>query len=264
MDTFLTSASRRWTRLLFAGIGLAALAGCALSTRTVMPISEVVKVSRSSGSAEQALTRVRGIRTSYALRGSDFAKLERHGVPAPVLDHLQQSFVNDVDLLTRYWVLGETLGGCDACYPQPVDLATLDGGGNGMAPEAGLGMRYDFARPPGVPLWVPASPNTFRATPLTVAEVGELAGRGVPEQELVQRIEQSYLDGLIATGGIKNISTHLEAGLKGSELAALSRQGVSDAVLDALQAKFLAQWIEFARIRYQNLGKGSPQAGLFF
>jgi len=243
-----------------------ALSACAAvyTPRQPMPIDEVVRLSKSNTSPQEIIARIRSSGTAYALRGSDFAKLKAAGVPDPVLDYLQQSFVDDMDLLTRYWVLGETLGGCDACYPQPVDLATLDGGGNGMAPEAGLGMRYDFARPPGVPLWVPASPNTFRATPLTVAEVGELAGRGVPEQELVQRIEQSYLDGLIATGGIKNISTHLEAGLKGSEFAALSREGVSDAVLDALQAKFLAQWIEFARIRYQNLGKGSPQAGLFF
>lgn len=238
----------------------AALYGCGLSSRTVLPLSEVVEASR--GSAEQALQRLRGGETTYALRGSDFGKLDQQGVPAPVLDHLQQSFVNDVDLLTRYWVLGEWLGGCDACYPQPVDLANLESGGSGMARHDGLGRVYDFARPPGVPSWVPAYANSFRAPQLTVSQVARMARDGMPTEELVLRIQDSYLDGLIATGGFEGISTHYEAGLKGSELAALARDGVADPVLDALQAKFLAQWVEFARMRYQHRGKGSPLASL--
>lgn len=247
--------------LLAVALGWAvALGGCGLSSRTVMPLSEVVQVSQ--GSPEQAMQRLRSGKTTYALRGSDFGKLERLGVPAAALDHLQQSFVNDVDLLTRYWVLGEWLGGCDACYPQPVDLANLEAGGSGMALHDGLGRAYDFARPPGVPSWVPAYDNSFRAPQLTVSQVGQMARDGMPTEELVLRIQTSYLDGLIATGGFKGISSHYEAGLKGSELAALAREGVPDPVLDALQAKFLAQWVEFARMRYQHMGKGSPLASL--
>jgi hypothetical protein len=215
-----------------------------------------VKLSQDSSSPEQALDRARTVKTTYALRGSDFGRLDRQGVPPPVLDHLQQSFVNDVDLMTRYWAQGEWLGGCDACYPQPLDLATLEAGGNGMAPYTGF-RYYSFARPPGVPEWVPATPGTFRTPMLTVPEVAEMARRGMPEQELVDRVYHSNLDGLIGTGGWKGVSTHMEAGLKGSQLAALSREGVTDPVLDALQAKFLAQWVEFARLRYQSLGKGS-------
>jgi hypothetical protein len=236
-----------------------ALQGCAVSSRTVTPISRVVEISRESASPELALSRLRESRTTYALRGSDFAKLDRLGVPAAVLDHLQQSFVNDIDLLTRYWVLGESLGGCSACYPQPVNLAALDAGSNGMASATDLGRYYNYARPPGVPDWVPASPNTFNAPRLTVGEVAAAARQNVPTEELVRRVENSYLDGLIATGGFKGVSTHLEAGLRGSELAALGREGVPEPVLDAIQAKFLAQWIEFARIRYQSWGKGGPE-----
>ena len=46
------------------------------------------------------------------------------------------------------------------------------------------------------------------------------------------------------------------AGLNGSELARLHGEGASYAVLDALQAQFLAQFIDAERMRYQNWGKG--------
>jgi hypothetical protein len=45
-------------------------------------------------------------------------------------------------------------------------------------------------------------------------------------------------------------------GLSGSELAALHHEGVPDPVLDALQEQYLAQFVEFQRLRYQNWGKG--------
>ena len=46
-------------------------------------------------------------------------------------------------------------------------------------------------------------------------------------------------------------------GLSGSELAQLHAEGVPDPVLDALQKKALAEFIEFHRIRYESWGKGS-------
>jgi len=36
----------------------------------------------------------------------------------------------------------------------------------------------------------------------------------------------------------------------------MHKDGASDEVLDALQQKFLAEYIEFSRLRYQSLGKG--------
>ena len=109
------------------------LSACSVMTqRPVTPISDVVTLSKS-GPPEQVINRIGSSKTTYALRGSDFGKLADQGVPPKVLDYLQQAFLNDVDLLTRYWVLGESLGGCVSCYPQPVDLASLAGGGNGMA-----------------------------------------------------------------------------------------------------------------------------------
>src|SRR6185436_20420778 len=102
------------------------------------------------------ISRSAASKTTYALRGSDFGKLAEAGVPPQVLDHLQQAFVNDVDLLTRYWVLGESLGGCASCYPQPVDLSTLAHNGSGMADPGNTFMYTTFSRPHGLPDWVTA------------------------------------------------------------------------------------------------------------
>jgi hypothetical protein len=230
--------------------------GCSvMSPRPIMPISEVVSVSQ--GSPDQAINRVSASKTVYALRGSDFGKLADAGVPPAVLDYLQQSFVNDVDLLTRYWATGESLGGCGPCYPQPVDLANLASGGNGMADASGIARFYTYGKPEGLPDWVTAFPGYPNAPGLTVAEVEEMVKQGTPSADVAARIQASRLHDVIGTQGIGKIGTHFTAGLSGSQLAQLHRDGASDEVLDALQQKFLAEYIEFGRIRYQSWGKGS-------
>ncbi|HYJ18239.1 MAG TPA: hypothetical protein VEW72_03615, partial [Burkholderiales bacterium] len=62
-----------------------------------------------------------------------------------------------------------------------------------------------------------------------------------------------YLD----LAGITNVSTHFKPALTGSELANRSKEGMPDSVLDALQRKYIAEFIEFLRVRYQSWGKGS-------
>ena len=246
-----------------AGLSLATcallLGACSVLTpRPAMPISEIVTASKDSR-PEQLIDRIGHSRTTYALRGSDFGKLADAGVAPPVLDYLQQTFVDDVDLLTRYWVLGESLGGCTSCYPQPVDLASLANGGNGMADAANLGRITSFSKPQGLPDWVSAVPGSVNAPALTVGEIEQLVKQGIPGPELAARIDASRLHDIIGTRGITQISTHHVAGLSGSELAQLHQEGASDQVLDALQRKFLAEYIDFARIRYESLGKGSNQ-----
>jgi hypothetical protein len=177
--------SRPLSRIFAALAVLAALAGLpactALTPRPAMPISEVVELSQA-GTPDQAIDRLRTSRTSYALRGSDFGKLAELGVPPPVLDQLQQSFANDVDLLTRYWVLGESLGGCGSCYPQPVDLDALEAGGNGMADAAAVARKSTFGRPQGLPEWVSAVPGG--GSSITVADVSRMVKDRVPANEL--------------------------------------------------------------------------------
>lgn len=228
-----------------------------LPPRPVTPISEVVNWSKG-GPPEQAVGRIRSSRTTYALRGSDFGKLADASVPPAVLDHLQQSFYDDVDLLTRYWALGESMGGCTWCYPQPVDLSTLAQGGNGMADPGNTFSYTTFSRPQGLPDWVTALPGGVRAPAITVDQVAQMVKGGKSVDEIVAAIENArFRDFLDTSGGISNIATHFRVGLTGSTLAQLHANGVPDPALDALQKKALAEFIEFHRLRYESLGKGS-------
>lgn len=250
--------------LLSRGIRVAAAAAMALalaactsfSQRPVTPISEVVEASKS-GEGDRAIERAKSTKTTYALRGSDFGKLADAGVPDRVLDYLQQSLYNDVDFLTRYWVLGESMGNCDRCYPQPVDLGTLANGGNGMADAHNLGRSNTYSRPQGLPDWMTAYPGGMNAPAITAADVEQLAKEGKSAEAIVAQIEGSRARDYIDHQSITTVTTHFVAGLKGSELATLHKNGVPDAALDALQKKYLAEFIEFHRIRYQSWGKGS-------
>jgi hypothetical protein len=237
---------------------LVALSGCATfnASHTPMPIAEVVALSKSGASPALITQRIRESRTTYALRGGDFAKLKAHGVPDPVLDYLQQSFVNDLDLQTRYWVTGEaSLGGCSWCYSQPVDVDKLESG-FGTVPATPPG-RYQSGRPTGTPDWVPYPPP-FRSGPaLSVSDIEKMSKDGVPEAEIIERINHSPLTNVIGVGGTFTVRTQPAAGLSGSLLARMHVEGVAYPVLDALQGQFLARFIEAERLRYQNIGQGS-------
>lgn len=249
----LISQSR--TPLSVAAIAVLLGACSVLTPRPVTPISEVVTLSKGS-QPEQVINRIGSSKTTYALRGSDFGKLADAGVPPKVLDYLQQTFLNDVDMLTRYWVLGESLGGCASCYPQPVDLASLATGGNGMADARAVARYSDFGKPQGLPNWVTANPGNANAPRLTIGEIERLVKEGSTGDDLAARIRASRLVDIIGTQGISKVSTHYVAGLSGSDLAQLRKDGAGDEVADALQRKFLAEYIEFSRIRYQSWGKG--------
>jgi hypothetical protein len=236
------------------------LGACAaLSPGATTPVSEVV--AHSNGMPpEQVISRIRSSRTTYALRGSDFGKLADAGVAPAVLDHLQQSFYDTVDLLTRYWVLGESLGNCASCFPQPLDLSSIAQGGSGMA-DPGNTFRFStYSRPHGLPNWITAVPGGMGAPAITVDQVAQLARDGKPVDEIVAAIDNARFHDFIDTsGGLSNIATHFRVGLAGSVLAQLRADGTPDAALDALQKKALAEFIEFHRIRYQSWGKGSIQ-----
>lgn len=241
------------TPLYVAAFTLLIGACSVLTPRPATPISEVVNLSKKS-QPEQVINRIGSSKTSYALRGSDFGKLADAGVPPKVLDYLQQAFLNDVDLLTRFWVLGESLGGCASCYPQPVDLSNLANGGNGMADASHVARYSSYGKPQGLPDWVTAIPGNGPG--LTIGEVEQMVKNGTPGAEIAARIRASRLHDIIGTEGLTKISTHYVAGLSGAELAQLQKDGASDEVPDALQQKFLAEYIEFSRIRYQSWGKG--------
>ena len=249
------------THRLTIALMLLVLSGCATfyTPRPSLPIAEVVNLSKSGAPPATVIQRIRDSGTSYALRGSDFAKLKAQGVPEPVLDYLQQSLVNDIDFLTRYWVLGENLGGCSFCYPQPVDVDKLESGyGKVAARPPG---QYQAGKPPGAPDWVPSTLNRPTAGRLSLADIEQMVKNGTPEAQIIERIQNSRLDRVIGVGGTFSIRMQPAAGLNGSELARLHAEGASYGVLDALQAQFLAQFIDAERMRYQNWGKG-PRAKL--
>lgn len=102
--------------------GLLLLSGCAAEgPRKPTPLEDVIRASRTDTPA-QVIERLRASRTTYALRGSDFHRLSAAGVAPEVLDYLQTSYLQDLDLLMRYTMTGASLGGCDWCRPQPATL----------------------------------------------------------------------------------------------------------------------------------------------
>ena len=183
-------------RFSIALLTLLALSSCAnwYTPRTPMPIAEVVTLSKSGASTEQVIRRIRDSGTTYALRGSDFAKLKADGVPDPVLDFLQQSLVNDLDFLTRYWDLGGGLGACKFCYPQPVDVDKLESG-FGVVPATPPG-QYQTDKPTGAPDWLPPLLSPPTGAPVSISDVVKMSKDGVPEAQIVERIRTSRLEGV--------------------------------------------------------------------
>mgnify|MGYP007044100242 CR=1 FL=1 len=109
--------------------------------------------------------------------------------------------------------------------------------------------------PQGLPGWVTAYPGKVTAPGLTISQIEQFVKDGTPQAEIAERIRTSRFHDIIGAG-VTKVSTHYVAGLSGSELARLHKDGASDEVLDVLQTKFLAEYIEFSRIRYQSWGKG--------
>ncbi|MCW5619822.1 MAG: hypothetical protein KIS79_01775 [Burkholderiales bacterium] len=220
-----------------------------------IPIGQVMQSARSGESAQRVIETLRSSKTTYALRGSDFGKLRNAGVPDAVLDHVQQQFFDDVDLLTRYWVLGDSVGGCVRCVPLEVDLS------DPAAPRmTSTSTSPSVAHPQGMPSWY--RPYSPRREEVSLPQIREMARSGISEQALLEQLRNRRLDHVVGVGGIGTVRTRPLAGISGSELAQLYSDGVPDAVIDEVQTIFLGQFVETERLRYQNLGKGpgkSPQ-----
>ena len=218
------------------------------SSGSPLPISEVVQMSGSGTSPREIIQRIRTSQTSYALRGSDFGKLRAAGVADEVLDYLQQSFVGEVDQLTRRSVTGPRLGGCSYCYPQPVDLDRMVSGFGVASSEVPGRHRPDL--PAGVPEWVLPSLSGRKANQVSVPDIVDMARHGVPEAQIVESLRRSRL--MSSSKASTIVREYSVADLSGSLFAQWRGEGVSDAVLDAIQGRFLAQLIDWGRLRYQN------------
>jgi hypothetical protein len=222
------------------------VAGCALfQQRPVRPISEVVEAAQVGASSNQIVAEIRTARTTYAMRGSDFAKLATLGVPEAVLDELQQRFFADVQFLTRRWFSRGPQGGPKSQWPQPLDLDNLGRGGNGMAPTDDLGRMTHGTRPQGVPEWVPPYPP-LTGPLMSASSVVDMTNSGKPTEEIVATVLGSRVDILYADSPAFS-SRFRTAALTGSQFARFADQGVAFEVLDALQAVYISQHVERTR-----------------
>lgn len=247
------------TTRLATGLGLAAavitFSSACHAVRASYPIDQVVAQSRQGVAAASIIGDIKAGKTSYALRGSDFGRLKAAGVQDEVLDYLQRSFIGDIDLLTRYWVLGESLGKCAPCYPQEVDLSGL--ASSGKATQSPPPLQYRPVQPLGVPSWHQPWNAGFGGRTFKIAALRDMARQGRSEAEMLALMKNGAPDRVVGVGGIGQFGTRPLPGISGPELAQLHADGVPDKVLDELQARFLSAYVENARLRYQNYGKGS-------
>lgn len=249
--------SKRATRTVAVTLLIGVLlAGCAMfQPRPVRPVSDVVESAQSGASPNQMVSDMRTARTTYAMRGSDFARLAELGVPEAVLDEMQQSFFADVEFQTRRWYANGPRGGPTTQWPQPLDLNNLDEGGNGMGPTDRLGKITHGTRPQGVPEWVPAYPP-LTGPRMPVNEVVEMTSSGLPTDEIVATVSSSLVDELYADSRAFG-SRFRTAAVTGSMYARFAEQGVDPEVLDALQAVYISQHVENTRKRVSK-GAGGP------
>lgn len=223
-----------------------ATAGCSsLAPKPVTPVSSITSAVSRGMSAESLVSRIRADKTTYALRGSDFAKLAARNVPDPALDELQQGFFSAVEKLTRRWYMRSDFGGPASLYPQPLDLDSLDTGGDGMVPFADADRTAHGTRPPGIPEWVPAYPTPAGGV-VSPDAVLQMAESGLTTREMVEIVSKSRV-WPVYTDNLNPFSLTRSAALTGSTHANLARQGVAPEVLDALQATYIASHIELTR-----------------
>lgn len=251
------SQTAKLAAIVSMALATALFAGCSMfGPRSVAPISDITNAAESGQSSVQILSAMRTARTTYALRGSDFAKLAERDVPELVLDELQQRFFGDVEWFTRRWYQERLAGGPSSFYPQPVDLDNLDRGGNGMAPTTNVGRFTHSTRPPGVPNWVPARPVSPFGPKISVNDVVEMTNHGDPTPQIVATIHESHIFPIYADPG--NVVSRTRTGaITGSMYANLAAQGVALEILDALQDAYLADHVERSRLRWWNSNAGA-------
>ncbi len=101
------------------------------------------------------------------------------------------------------------------------------------------------------------APAVQAAQRLDVQGLLAMHQRGEPQTKLLEALRTQPLDfgnWDVSFGGLH--TGEATVGLSGSQLARLHEEGLSDEVLDLLQARFVAQVRQDAWRRYRLLGKG--------
>ncbi len=106
---------------ILVGITLLALAGCATGPRSQpVTVPQVIEMSEAGVPPDQIIRRMRDSGTTYRLKASQLADLEKEGVPGPVINYMQRTYLDAVRRDQQYrdwdlWVMdrdGYWYGGC--------------------------------------------------------------------------------------------------------------------------------------------------------
>ena len=209
-------------------------------TQQAFLLSDIVVRSQRGDSPSSIVNALRVSRTSFALRGSDFARLRAVGVSDAVLDHLQQGFLDDVTLIIRRGTAA--YGRCGPYYPQQVELGSLETNGSVLQTSPDTAVRTD--RPVGMPDWYRSTAGFNPRSAITIEELRVLHRTGQSEEELLQQLASRPLAGVIGIGLRSGVHSTLAAGISGATFADLRKEGLPESVLDALQANYLAVFVD--------------------
>jgi hypothetical protein len=106
---------------ILVGAILLALAGCATGLRPQpVAVPQVIKMSEAGVPSDRIIRRMRDSGTTYRLKASQLADLAEQGVPGPVIDYMQRTYLDAVRRDQQYqdwntWVMGPDgywYGGC--------------------------------------------------------------------------------------------------------------------------------------------------------
>lgn len=103
LSRILDRLKRYWQRSTAASVALAGgalLSGCAPvgfdPSRPPVTINEVIQLSKAAVPAETIVNRMHASKTIYRLNAAQLAQLHDQGVADPVLNYMQQTYLNAV------------------------------------------------------------------------------------------------------------------------------------------------------------------------
>lgn len=115
--------TERFLRLI-AGLLILALAGCASMERRPPPsLEQIVEMSKAGTAPEEIIRELQETRAVYPLTGSQIARLHEQGVPDPVLDYMQNAYMDRVRWESRMNSDGPFWWNCFYCYHRPMIIA---------------------------------------------------------------------------------------------------------------------------------------------
>lgn len=118
--SFLPAAGRAQLALL-ASLLVLLIAGCATTPRKPPPtVEQIVQMSQQGVAPETIIQEIRDSGALYRLPASELVKLKARGVSDPVLDYMQQTYLEDERRRAYYYQAGPYWGPYGWWGPPPV------------------------------------------------------------------------------------------------------------------------------------------------